>query len=379
MKPVAFALVLLTFSMAQAQVPGDQLQSFSNSQVNLIWANEHWKVVSGSTVIKDMGKRENDAREAFRIIRQLRLNQHATIGSPKPVVEYWLADGQAPRAFGQNLRTYPFDPEALRVDEIQGQWSVHDTSHVYFTFGGHADDAQAALAVIHRYHFNQIGSIGYPEPVMMYFLTSDRPATLQPARMAPAPLLSAKMREIKFQDPGNPMSGQMIYFGRQLSTPRADRVEVPVAEHVPIDWRQLELLQDNGEWKLVCHGRVLAGFGHQEHDARMAQAALIYYRVSDLCFIGKPPVFSFYLSSGQAPRGLRYGLNAATFDAGALRIIRDGADFAIADGTTILWHLGPKEEDANHVVEAIRHYRFDHLCRIGYGDNVVFNLLVRSH
>ena len=45
MKPVAFALVLLTFSMAQAQVPGDQLQSFSNSQVNLIWANEHWKVV----------------------------------------------------------------------------------------------------------------------------------------------------------------------------------------------------------------------------------------------------------------------------------------------------------------------------------------------
>src|SRR5438093_883132 len=82
-----------------------------------------------------VGNRQTEGRESLRILRELAVNQHGTIGSPKPVLEYWLANGKAPQAFGTGMRLLPIDRSSLRVEEIQGQWCLRDAQRLFFTFG----------------------------------------------------------------------------------------------------------------------------------------------------------------------------------------------------------------------------------------------------
>ena len=59
-------------------------------------------------------RREFEARQALRLIRELHLTQRGTVGGPDPIMEYWLADGQAPQGLVSGLRTVPLDPAGLR-------------------------------------------------------------------------------------------------------------------------------------------------------------------------------------------------------------------------------------------------------------------------
>ena len=63
---------------------------------DLAFVSYHMGMGNLETVLKDFGRNEREARQAWYLIRELRLNQHATIGTPRPVVEYWLHDGHAP-------------------------------------------------------------------------------------------------------------------------------------------------------------------------------------------------------------------------------------------------------------------------------------------
>src|SRR5262249_29254188 len=115
------------------------LTTFDYRLVDLQWQGERWQLVAGGVMLKDFGRRQTEAREALRIVRELRLTQHGTIGTPKPVMEYWLADGQAPRAYDPRLRLISFDPAGLRVEQVQGQWCLRDARMPLFYFGAHAE------------------------------------------------------------------------------------------------------------------------------------------------------------------------------------------------------------------------------------------------
>jgi hypothetical protein len=122
---------------------------------------------------------------------------------------------------------------------------------------------------------------------------------------------------------------------------------------------------------------MLANFGPVENTAQLALAAMQYYRLTDLCTIGKPTVFSFYLASGQAPHGLRSGLTALEFNPELLAVKREGNGFVIAEGDRVIWRVGSNEADAKVSLDAISRYHFDHICRIGSGDSPAFSLLLR--
>jgi hypothetical protein len=375
----ALAALALGAQSASAQAPSENLLAFDNSQAKLVWANRHWQFQAGNILVKDVGTREYDAREALRIIRDLRLEQHGTIGSPKPILEYWLVDGHAPRAFGLHSRLIAFDPAALRVEEIQGQWTIRDALHVYFTFGAAGEDAQQALAVIQKYKFSQVGTVGYPDPVMMFFVASERQTIMAPALMGSTKFSSGKIYKTKSAETVAGVNTQLLPIGRQLYTPDPfQQVRVPVSEHVLMDWRQVRLVQENADWKLVYQTHTLANFGPVERDAQLALAAVQHYRITDFCTIGNPAVFSFYLTSGQAPHGLHTGLPAAEINPELLAIKRDGYEWTIAQGNKILWRVGSNEADAKVILDVLRRYHFDHQCRIGSSESTAFNLLLRS-
>jgi hypothetical protein len=371
-----FAGAPLAYSQSQtpqaAPPPTETMTRFNADSVTLEWAENRWQLRAGSAWTKDFGRYQWEAREAQRIIRELRLNERVTLGTPGPVLEYWLSDGRAPQGASSRFRTIPFDPEGLRVEEVQGRSCLRDNRRVLFAFG-HPEEAHQALRAIREYGFNQVGYIGQPTPVMMYFL-ADSGTGRGTQMLSPAPIVSRTDKGLhRTGDAATPAADAMatdnptalgkMPFGRQLSAPMSD-----IGMRVPFDWRQVQLQHQNGDWKLAAGSYVLADFGPQEQDARQALSVVQYYRFTEHYRIGSPtPAFSFFLASGLPPHGLRFGVTTIPFRPGAMVVqrAREGS-YLLADGNRQL--LGfEKENDAQQVLLAIQRYHFDHLCRIGAG------------
>src|SRR5262245_51205627 len=128
---LACAFFAFCFSAVSGQEPTD-LVSFEYQRLELRRVGERWQLFNGRTLIKDLGTNEADAREALGLIRQLQLNQRGTIGTPAPVLEYWLSDRAAPRGIIAAHRLVSFDPQALRAESVHGQWCLRDNRQLYF-------------------------------------------------------------------------------------------------------------------------------------------------------------------------------------------------------------------------------------------------------
>src|SRR5260370_1058653 len=133
--------------------------------------------------------RRPDLRRALRAVQGLRLTQHGPVGpSQQPALEYWLSDGRAPEGFVPGLRPLAIDLPTLHAEQTQGQWCLRDRHRVLFNFGLKGDDARQAEAVIRKYGFTQVASIGPAAPALVVFLTSahdQAPAQTQAAPPAP--------------------------------------------------------------------------------------------------------------------------------------------------------------------------------------------------
>jgi hypothetical protein len=66
------------------------------------------------------------------------------------------------------------------------------------------------------------------------------------------------------------------------------------------------------------------------------------------------------------------------FRSDILAVRRGGADWYICDENQALIRAGEKEENAKKLLEIIRRYKFDALCRIGTGEAGAMSILVRT-
>ena len=122
----------------------EDLTTFDPRQVDLQWKDNRWQLLAGGVLIKDFGRRQADGRETLRLIRELNLTQRGTVGTPTPVMEYWLAGGKAPRGQAKGLRLSDLDLANLRVEQLQEQWCLRDGARVLFNFGAHQEEAEQA-------------------------------------------------------------------------------------------------------------------------------------------------------------------------------------------------------------------------------------------
>jgi hypothetical protein len=380
-----------------ADVP-ENLTTFDNEQTEIQWLDGRWQLRAGTVWLKDFGRHETEAREALRIIRELKLTQVGSLGYPRPVLEYWLVNGRAPANTIIGLRTTAFDRENLRIEQVQGQWCLRDARQVLFSFGYGEADARQALAIIRKYGFDQVGYLGRPAPVMILFLAgkAHETATTLPDKHVNQPHMlfpnnpftrrgdhdSSKDQAAKdtaSTGPLNPSEVAAIPSLRQLaaSTSRGPS-SFSIEDRVAVDWRHVQVRQDGQNWKLLYERYAFADLGFSESDARVAQAVVQHYHFTEHCLIGRPTaLFSYFLVNGQAPKGLCFGARNTPFHPEALTLQKQGEDWVLMEGSNTLWHFGQGAQEAREALQAIRRYRFDTLCRIGSGQTPMI-FLVRT-
>jgi len=149
----------------------ENLIAFNPDQLSLEWSLSNWQLRAGKVLLKDFGRNENAARLMLQALRELRLTQYGTVGSPKPVLEYFLSEGKAPCGLASGLRVFPLDQRSLRVERTYAQWCVRDAYHLLLNFESNEEDARNALVILRKYHFTQVGAIGSTNPPLLIFLT----------------------------------------------------------------------------------------------------------------------------------------------------------------------------------------------------------------
>jgi hypothetical protein len=383
--------------------PADSTLAFDPNQTELRWQDNRWQLMAGTVFLKDFGRHEAEGRNVLRIVRELRLNTLTTLGFPRPIMEYWLSNGEAPRGTASGLHTVPIDPATLVAEQLQGQWCIRDGNRILFNFGQQGDVCRQGLAAIQRYGFTQIGFVGQVSPVMLVFLAT--PPTAPPVTPVNNPVTqvnnvvqnSNRFPDVRFpRPPGNSGQDSNSVASRQqpgampvvpsqplngppgmpLSPPGAiapGGFRLPgteAADHVAIDGRQLQVRRDGNDWKLAMGNYTVANFGSSQAEAQLAQAALRHYRCTEQVFIGGPHSgFSYFLTDGQAPYGASFASNAVAFRPESLQVRQLGTSYVLHDGNQVVLSFGDRMNEAQQALQAIQKYRFDRFSTFGQGDH----------
>ncbi len=380
-----------------AAPPKEDLITFSQGFVNLDWSPGGWRLTAAGATLKDFGRRESDAEEALRLIRELRLNQRGVVGGPSPTLEYWLSDGRPPQDPPPGLRVQAMDGPTLRVEKTQNQWVLRDDRRVLFNFGNAEGDARQALAVVRKYGFTHVGVVNPAAPAMMVFFAepdaappravrqAEKPDVLQPSSPAAPPMV----------DPSSPAGRLLAHHPEVLGGPVVAPAIAPLRQaavsgnvlssmssnpdRTPFDYRQVRLLQDHGDWKLAAGSYVVADFGGDENSARLGLSAMQYYRFTEQCSVGAAPErFSYLLAGGQAPRGTMFGVYGQSFQPERLELRQIEGRWAVCAGDETLVKMGERQEDAWQVLQTMRRLQCDRLCRLGTADGKGMTFLVRA-
>jgi hypothetical protein len=352
----------------------EELVHFDYQSAELRWQDGHWRLMAGNIVLKDFGANQVYGREALRIVQELRLTEHATIGKPVPSMEYWLSRGEAPAGILRDAQLCSFDPAELKAESYQGQWYIHHGQELLLTFGPHPEEARRALEIIQRHGFNQIGFVGQPTPVMTYFVLNDKTGPRKTSSDPNSPLLPAIMGPNVDKATLQRMNPRQL----QLLENLVAGANV-IGERQPIDPREVQLRQDHQQWKLCQGDYCLASFGWHEEDAREALQVLQHYQFTEKCWVGEPtPASTYYLVGGQAPRGVLLGLRSAEFHPDELSLSQVKGECFIYFAGRPLLRFGGHAEEARQMLQVIQHFRFDHLCRVGNAESAAFTFLVRE-
>jgi hypothetical protein len=407
--PLALLLFigLAPVACSQAPLPAlGKLTSFDPEMVQVERRDEQWVIVAGELLLKECGKREQEAYQVASLIHQLGLNQHGVIGTKETIMEYWLINGQAPTALPRGVRVLPINLEELRLEQSQGFWVLRENARVLFNFGREDEQARLAMMVLKTYSFNRVGIVGQGMPLMMLFIahpegSGSRPVNklhtptkekdklpvptvssppLKAASFYPTPIVPAML--------ANQQPGTLLDRGRPSRLAQASTAQaVPEAAvlgasmtRATFDYRQTQVRRENDCWVLASGAQTLVRFGTSERHARLAYAVMQNYRLTEMHQIGAPDSGVYYfLSSGQAPRGLMVGVMGDNFQPEQLSVRQVGEKFVVTQHGRILLDCGAREEDARELLQAIRRYGFDHVCHIGPSEREGMTLLVRSY
>ncbi len=329
--------------------------------VNARYAGEAWQLVAGPNVLADFGKKQADADEAKRVLRELRPTEWAAIGSPRPVVGYGLFNGK-PRLHSPRPKvTAAIDLLSVRAEQVRGAWVLKDDATLHLNFGGDKADAEQAAAVVRKYGFNFVGHVGYPVPTFSY---------LYAAPAAPPN-----------KSPRTGSQDALASLGQASAEAAMARTGIPIAgvgfagEMVKFDPRKVEVRRDKGVYVLASGTDELARFGGSEWAARDALKLVQDYRFTEHCRLGE---MGFFLVNGQAPTRVPFNVTGLHFDPKTVKARVAGGGFAVyEDGGRQLFHAASVEE-AEQMAKAIQSYGFDTVCQLGLSPTSSLRFLAKT-
>ncbi len=331
---------------------GENLIRFDPLALEVRSENRRLKLYAGKIMLKDFGMKNQDAGMARRLLLDLRLNEYGAIGTPEPVMEYWLRDGQAPPVTGLSRTGVSFDPTKLSVEKDDGSYCVRDRGRVLFSFGPFAEDAERALAVIRKYEFNEVAYIGLPNPTMIYMLKNTVP---------------------------NHHQGGHDPFRPEYLPQHATRypLDIPglgiVGERRPIDAMRLETVRVGDNWHLMSGATDLGSVGSSEYQARNMMQIAQRYPFTEYVRVGASD-FTFFLCRNQAPRETPLGIHCDSFQPKLLNAKQTADNWIITDGqhSIATFRTGAEAQTA---IKVIQYYKFDCNCCVSNA----MHYLAREH
>jgi len=130
--------------------------------------DNRWKITVGNMWLLDFENKRGEAKKALSIIKRLRMNKQCFVGRPDPSFEYYLSDDNAPSGTVPGEDCLRFNPNNIRVENIQNRWKIVDGDHWMFDFGHKENEARTSFFLIKKYRFNQTCFVGRPNPSMSY-------------------------------------------------------------------------------------------------------------------------------------------------------------------------------------------------------------------
>jgi hypothetical protein len=340
-----------------------------------------WQLWVGQRLLRDFGDHEMDARDAARVLRDLRPNEWVIIGRSKSTIEYGLVNGQTPtpppnpgqedpnsprQGFGDNRPTatgagariiLPIDLRSVRVEAIRGVWCLRDDATLHHNFGLNKADAEQALAAIRKYGFNRMGIVGNPVPLMTYLFSGADTTGL---------------------DPNNPF----VRAALQAQIDGLARVGIPIAglgyvgEMIRFDPQRLELRKEGIDWVIATGTEVIGRYGPAEWVARDALRTIQDARFTEFCRLGSAGI-TFFLVNGAAPTRVPFSVQGRAFDVSALKVQKNGERFAVAENGRQLYPCATPEEGET-IIRVLKHFGFDQLCHLGPTPRLGVSFLART-
>lgn len=117
-----------------------------------------WVVVCGTEVLGRFGPTEWAAREAARIIHDARFTEFCKLGGSSEFT-FFLKDGRPPTRAPFATQGRTFDRNALKVQQINGQWAVTENGR-HLLYVGDAREGEWIVRIIQAYGFDQLAKLG---------------------------------------------------------------------------------------------------------------------------------------------------------------------------------------------------------------------------
>ena len=167
-----------------------------------------------------------------------------------------------------------------------------------------------------------------------------------------------------------------IWTGLRISGNTVQEIDPPFIpeDRLPFNRANVAAVQAGGRWKVADGNHWMLDTGTSPWEAQRAVDIINHYKLSSLCFVGRPrcgdvsPMMYWLTDSGRAPSGQLANEDAIAFNRSNLAVVQVGDRWKIVEGTHWLLDFGPGQGNAVAALHFIRKYRFDVMCFVGRPD-----------
>jgi hypothetical protein len=129
-------------------------------KLEIVREGSDWSLMHSSDVVGRFGANESNARAALRALQDYRVTELCRIGTLG--YPLFLVNGQPLKGAPLGLTPRGFQPQALRLQKIDGNWWLCEGSRQVIDCGPNEDEAKLLQKVISHFGLDQLVCIGHP-------------------------------------------------------------------------------------------------------------------------------------------------------------------------------------------------------------------------
>ncbi len=127
-----------------------------------------------------------------------------------------------------------------------------------------------------------------------------------------------------------------------------------------------EVRQIQGRWKIVDGNHWIFDFGADNGAASKALGIIRYYRMNEVCYVGRPkPSLTYLLVAGRPPSGAMNGEDCVGFDPTTSAVRNVQGRWKIDDRGQWVFDFGARQQEAQQALEIIHRHAFARSCYVG--------------